>query len=86
MADVVFACSLGASGAGAPVVDVHSLSGTFAFDTPLFAASSSWNQPVTSAGVLATSDQQILTTYRVLLGDDSLCCPRPLSQVGRSRT
>jgi cysteinyl-tRNA synthetase len=41
----------------------------FALPVPLFAAGSAWNQVVTGATVLPTSDQQILVTYRVLCGD-----------------
>ncbi|MCP4362383.1 MAG: hypothetical protein GY796_30630 [Chloroflexi bacterium] len=41
----------------------------FNLPIPLFTANAAWNQTAASAAVLPTSDQQILTTYRVLLGD-----------------
>ena len=43
----------------------------FTLPTPLFAPGSAWNQTATGAAILPDSDQQILVTYRVLLGDDS---------------
>ncbi|MFQ5398454.1 MAG: hypothetical protein ACE5E7_02530 [Anaerolineae bacterium] len=43
----------------------------FAFQLPLFAPNSAWNQWATDAAVLPESDQQILVTFRVLLGDIS---------------
>jgi len=47
----------------------------FELSTPLFAPDSAWNQAATYAPVSPTSDQQILVTYRVLLGDDSDLSP-----------
>ncbi len=44
--------------------------------TPLYAASSAWNQSAASARGLPESEQQILTLYRVLLGDNSTLYPR----------
>jgi hypothetical protein len=41
----------------------------FNFTLPLFAVSSAWNETVTGKNVLTNSDNQILTTYRVLRGD-----------------
>lgn len=51
----------------------------FAFSLPLFATDSAWNQTVTQAAVLPTSDQQILVTYRVLRGDTNDLYPIALS-------
>jgi len=48
---------------------------TFTFSTPLFAPDSAWNQTVTQAAVSATSDEQILVTYRVLRGDTTSLHP-----------
>ncbi len=47
----------------------QALTRTFTLPTPLFAPGSAWNQTATGAEILAESDQQILVTYRVLLGD-----------------
>ncbi len=41
----------------------------FTLPIPLFAADSAWNQTASGAAVLPTSDQQVLTTYRMLHGD-----------------
>jgi len=41
----------------------------FSFELPLFAPDSAWNQRVDKAAVLPGSDAQILSLYRVLLGD-----------------
>jgi len=41
----------------------------FTLPAPLFAAESAWRQAVVGVAVLPTNDVQILTTYRVLLGD-----------------
>jgi len=43
----------------------------FSFDLPLFAPSSAWNQRADGAAVLPESEAQILSMYRVLLGDFS---------------
>lgn len=43
----------------------------FTLSLPLFALDSAWNQRVTDAAVLPASDEQILVTFRVLLGDIS---------------
>ena len=43
----------------------------FALPNPLFAPDSAWNQTAVDAAVLPQSDEQILVTYRVLLGDIS---------------
>ncbi len=43
----------------------------FTLPLPLFAPDSAWNQSATDAAVLPDSDQQILVTFRVLLGDFS---------------
>ena len=43
----------------------------FALPLPLFAPDSPWNQTAVNAAVLPQSDQQILVTFRVLLGDIS---------------
>lgn len=43
----------------------------FALPLPLFAPDSAWNQTAVDATVLPKSDQQILVTFRVLLGDIS---------------
>jgi hypothetical protein len=43
----------------------------FTLPVPLFAPDSAWNQTAVGAAVLPDSDQQILVTYRVLLGDIS---------------
>ncbi|MCP4418707.1 MAG: hypothetical protein GY805_18980 [Chloroflexi bacterium] len=48
-----------------------SLSRDFALPIPLFAPDSAWNQTAVNAAVLPQSDQQILVTFRVLLGDFS---------------
>ncbi len=47
----------------------------FTLPIPLFAAGSAWNQRATAAEVLPTSNQQILTTYRVLRGDTTFLQP-----------
>jgi len=47
----------------------------FTLPPVLFAPGSAWNQTVTEATVLPESDQQILTTYRVLRGDTSSLRP-----------
>jgi hypothetical protein len=41
----------------------------FSFQLPLFSPQSAWNQRVDDAAVLPESDDQILSLYRVLLGD-----------------
>jgi hypothetical protein len=43
----------------------------FALPIPLFDPDSAWNQTAVDAAVLPQSDQQILVTFRVLLGDIS---------------
>lgn len=43
----------------------------FALPLPLFAPDSAWNQRADTAAVLPESDRQILSLYRVLLGDIS---------------
>jgi hypothetical protein len=43
----------------------------FLFELPLFAPDSAWNQRADQAAVLPESDAQILSLYRVLLGDIS---------------
>jgi hypothetical protein len=43
----------------------------FSFELPLFSPDSAWNQRADSAAVLPESDAQILSLYRVLLGDIS---------------
>ncbi len=48
-----------------------SLSRDFALPIPLFAPDSAWNQTAVNATILPQSDQQILVTFRVLLGDFS---------------
>ena len=47
----------------------------FTLPTPLFAPDSAWNQTTNQAAVLPESDQQILTTYRVLRGDTTSLYP-----------
>ncbi|MFQ5435402.1 MAG: hypothetical protein ACE5FD_11055, partial [Anaerolineae bacterium] len=54
-----------------PVSDESSLFRDFALPNPLFASDSAWNQTAVSAPVLPQSDEQILVTFRVLLGDIS---------------
>lgn len=44
----------------------------FSLSLPLFANDSAWNQRADQAAVLSGSDQQILSLYRVLLGDKTL--------------
>jgi len=71
-------CSLdGSSAAPAPIERTESpaLPRDFRLPTPLFASTSAWNQKATEAKVLPQSDQQILVTYRVLLGDTSSLSP-----------
>jgi hypothetical protein len=46
-----------------------SLTRDFSFTLPLFTATNGWNQTATNADILANSDDQILYTFRVLLGD-----------------
>ncbi len=48
---------------------------TFTLPLPLFSPDSAWNQRADQATVLPESDAQILTTYRVLLGDVSTQIP-----------
>ncbi len=43
----------------------------FSFELPLFSPESAWNQRADNAAVLPGSDAQILSLYRVLLGDIS---------------
>lgn len=43
----------------------------FSFELPLFSPDSAWNQRADTAAVLPGSDAQILSLYRVLLGDIS---------------
>ena len=43
----------------------------FSFALPLFSTDSAWNQRADGAAVLAQSDEQILSLFRVLLGDIS---------------
>ena len=47
----------------------------FALPTPLFAPESAWNQAAVGAAVLPESDRQMLTLYRVLLGDTAALHP-----------
>ena len=54
-----------------PVSGDSSLLRDFALPIPLFAPDSAWNQTAVNAAVLPQSDQQILVTFRVLLGDIS---------------
>lgn len=68
-------CSISPFGADVSAVDTPVLPRTFTFGTPLFASDSAWNQAVTGAELLSSSDRQILVTYRVLLGDDSALSP-----------
>ena len=53
------------------VSDGSSLIRDFALPIPLFAPDSAWNQKAVDVTVLSRSDQQILVTYHVLLGDIS---------------
>ncbi|MCJ7552162.1 MAG: hypothetical protein MUQ30_21030 [Anaerolineae bacterium] len=48
----------------------------FKLPLPLFAPDSAWNQIALDAAVLPESDQQILSLYRVLLGDNSSLHPK----------
>ncbi len=43
----------------------------FKFSLPLFSSDSAWNQKASTANVLSNSDNQILSLYRVMLGDTS---------------
>jgi hypothetical protein len=55
-----------------PVIDEGDLFlRDFSFDLPLFSPDSAWNQRADDAPVLGESDSQILSLYRVLLGDIS---------------
>ncbi len=55
-----------------PVIDEGDLFlRDFSFDLPLFSPDSAWNQRADDASVLGESDSQILSLYRVLLGDIS---------------
>lgn len=54
-----------------PTASDPALPRDFALPSPPFAPGSAWNQAATHAAVSPTSDQQMLVTYRVLLGDDS---------------
>ncbi len=54
-----------------PNVDVGSFQRDFRFDLPLFSPDSAWNQRTDEATVLPESDQQILSLYRVVLGEIS---------------
>lgn len=60
----------------AMVAVAQTLPRDFLLPTPLYASSSAWNQSAASARVLPESEQQILTLYRVLLGDNSTLHPR----------
>ena len=55
----------------APVIETGSFQREFRFDLPLFAPNSAWNQHADGVAVLPESDEQILSLYRVLLGDTS---------------
>jgi hypothetical protein len=48
----------------------------FRLPIPLFSPESAWNQSALDADVLPESEQQILTLYRVLLGDNSNLHPK----------
>jgi hypothetical protein len=52
-----------------PLSGGSSLLREFALPIPLFAPNIAWNQTAVDAAVLPQSDQQILVTFRVLLGD-----------------
>jgi hypothetical protein len=68
-------CNVSPFGVGVSAVDVLALPRAFTFSTPLFAPTSAWNQEITGAETLASSDEQVLVTYRVLLGDDFSLSP-----------
>lgn len=53
----------------------QSLPRDFALPTPLFANDSAWNQRVDTVAVLPDSDKQILSLYRILLGDNTTLVP-----------
>ena len=52
-----------------PSIETGTFQREFRFNLPLFSPNSAWNQRADSAAVLPESDQQILTLYRVLLGE-----------------
>lgn len=54
-----------------PIVGTDSFQRDFTFDLPLFSPDSAWNQRADNAAVLPESDAQILSLYRVMLGDIS---------------
>lgn len=54
-----------------PIVDVGLFQRDFKFFLPLFSSDSAWNQRADNAAVLPESDAQILSLYRVMLGDIS---------------
>ena len=55
-----------------PVIDEEGIFlRDFSFDLPLFSPDSAWNQRADDAAVLDESDEQMLSLYRVLLGDIS---------------
>jgi len=54
-----------------PIIKTDSFQRDFSLPIPLFSPNSAWNQRADSATVLPESDQQILSLYRVLLGDIS---------------
>ncbi|NQV13328.1 MAG: hypothetical protein HQ530_03435, partial [Parcubacteria group bacterium] len=60
---------VGSSKAFRPASDSTLIPRDFDLPTPLFASNSAWRQRASSASVLASNDQQILTLYRALLGD-----------------
>ncbi len=59
--------------------DAQAFPRDFSVPTPRYAANSAWNQIATSAAVLPESEQQILTLYRVLLGDGTSLHPPSLA-------
>ena len=54
-----------------PSVDAGSFQRDFTFDLPLFSPDSAWNQRADEAAALPESDAQILSFYRIMLGDTS---------------
>ncbi|MBC8194022.1 MAG: hypothetical protein ISR58_17890 [Anaerolineales bacterium] len=53
------------------IVETDSFRRSFRFSLPLFSPDSAWNQRADTVSVLPKSDDQILSLYRVLLGDIS---------------
>lgn len=54
-----------------PIIETNAFQRDFSFHLPLFSADSAWNQRADNAAVIPESDRQILSLYRVLLGDIS---------------